>query len=63
MFKSLLLPLLLISTCGMGQIKISGRVTINKKNPLAGVSVSIKDSYDGATTDSLGNYSFTATEK
>lgn len=63
MFKSLLLPLLLVSTCGMGQIKISGRVTINKKNPLAGVSVSIKDSYDGATTDSLGNYSFTATEK
>jgi len=47
----------------MGQIKISGRVTINKNKPLAGVSISIKDSYDGATTDSLGNYSFTASEK
>lgn len=63
MYKILLFPLLLISAYGMGQIKISGRVTINKNKPLAGVSISIKDSYDGATTDSLGNYSFTASEK
>ena len=63
MSKIILFPLLLISSLGFGQIKFSGKVTGNKKNPLTGVSISIKDSYDGATTDSLGNYSFTTTEK
>ena len=48
---------------GFAQIKINGKILTNKKNPLPGVSVSIVDSYDGATTDSLGNYSFTTTEK
>lgn len=63
MSKIILFPLLLISSLGFGQIKFSGKVTGNKKNPITGVSISIKDSYDGATTDSLGNYSFTTTEK
>ncbi|HMO61328.1 MAG TPA: TonB-dependent receptor [Ferruginibacter sp.] len=40
------------------QVKIFGRVTDNKNRPLAAVSVQLKDTYDGATTDSLGNYSF-----
>jgi hypothetical protein len=44
------------------QITLSGRVTDNKKRPLFGVSVEIKDSYDGAVTDSLGRFSFTTTE-
>jgi hypothetical protein len=30
---------------------------------LAGVSIQIKDSYDGATSDSTGNYSFSSSEK
>ncbi len=38
-------------------------MTDNKNRPLAGASISIKDSYDGTTTDSLGNFSFTTTEK
>ena len=63
MSKIFLFPVLFISSLGFGQIKFSGKVTGNKKNPITGVSISIKDSYDGATTDSLGNYSFTTTEK
>jgi vitamin B12 transporter len=45
------------------QTIISGKVTDNKKHPLRGVSVSIKDSYDGGTSDSLGNFNFTTSEK
>ncbi len=55
--------LFLVSFSGVGQVKISGKIISNKKIPLAGVSVSIVDSYDGATTDSSGNYSFTTSEK
>lgn len=60
-----LLFLLVIWCCSgaVGQVRVSGKVTDNKSKPLAGVSVNIKDSYDGATTDSLGNYAFTTTEK
>jgi vitamin B12 transporter len=43
--------------------RISGKVRDNRNQPLAGVSISIKDSYDGGTSDSLGNYSFTTEEK
>lgn len=46
-----------------GQVKISGKAIDNHSKPLAGISISIKDSYDGATSDSLGNYSFITSEK
>ncbi len=45
------------------QVTIKGEVRDSKNNPVAGASISIKDSYDGATSDSLGNYTFTTTEK
>ncbi len=45
------------------QIKVSGHVADNKGKPLAAISIQLKDTYDGATTDSLGNYSFTTEEK
>jgi len=45
------------------QVKIAGRITNNKNKPIAGVSVQLKDSYDGATSDSVGNYYFTTEEK
>jgi vitamin B12 transporter len=45
------------------QVKISGKAVDNKNKPLAGVSVVLKNTYDGATTDSSGNFSFTTTEK
>src|SRR5580765_2972310 len=51
------LPVLLTA-----QVTIAGKVT-DKKNPLYGVSISIKDSYDGAVTDSSGKFSFKTFEK
>jgi hypothetical protein len=62
-YKILFFSFFLISVRGIAQTKVSGKVIDNKKSPLAGVSIALKDSYDGATTDSLGNYSFTSTEK
>ena len=44
------------------QTVVKGVVTGNKSKPVYGVSISIKDSYDGATTDSLGRFSFTTAE-
>lgn len=45
------------------QTNISGKVTDNKNKPLIGVSVQLKNTYDGTTTDALGNYIFTTSEK
>jgi hypothetical protein len=45
------------------QVKVSGRIIDNKNKPVLGVSIQLKDSYDGATSDSAGNYSFTTEEK
>lgn len=45
------------------QVKITGKTLTQKGKPLAGVSIVLKDTYDGATSDSLGNFSFTSTEK
>lgn len=52
-----------IAGSSTAQVKISGKVTDQKGKPLPAVSIAIKDSYDGATTDSAGNFSFTTTEK
>ncbi len=46
-----------------GQVKISGTVKDNRNKPIYGVSIGIKNSYDGTTTDSLGNFSFKTTEQ
>lgn len=45
------------------QVKVSGKITDNKNRPLAGASVQLKDSYDGATADSSGDFSFVTEEK
>lgn len=47
----------------MAQVKISGKVVDNKGKPLAGISIVLKETYDGATSDSAGNFSFTTSEK
>jgi hypothetical protein len=52
----------LFFTNGFSQITISGTVSYKNK-PVKEVSVTLKDSYDGATTDSKGNYSFQTSEK
>ena len=63
MHRILFLLFLFLSQGGIAQLKISGKVTDNHNKPLAGISISILDSYDGATSDSLGNYLFSTTEK
>lgn len=45
------------------QVTIKGVVKDNKNNPVAGASITVKDTYDGGTADSLGRYSFKTTEK
>ena len=55
--------LLLTAFLSQAQVKVSGKVTDNKNKPLAGASIQLKDTYDGATSDSLGNYSFFTEEK
>ena len=54
---------LLFALSGLAQTQISGVVTDKKSNPIPGVSISIKNSYDGTTSDSLGNYKFTTIDK
>ena len=44
------------------QTTITGKVT-DKKNPIPLVSITLKDTYDGATADSNGRYSFKTSEK
>ncbi|MBS1654612.1 MAG: TonB-dependent receptor, partial [Bacteroidetes bacterium] len=45
------------------QVTIKGVVKDNKANPIPGVSITIKDTYDGATSDSSGIFSFKTDEK
>lgn len=45
------------------QISISGKVLGRNNKPLKNVSVTLKDTYDGATTDETGNYKFETSEK
>lgn len=42
---------------------ITGTVKDTKGHPIAGVSIVLKDTYDGATTDSSGAFSFSTSEK
>ncbi|MEO6948596.1 MAG: TonB-dependent receptor [Ginsengibacter sp.] len=54
--------ILLYSVPAISQIKIEGTVKSNKNKPIEGASVVIEGSYDGATADSLGHYSFVTSE-
>ena len=63
MKRVLTLLIIILSLSAKGQVKIAGKITDNKGKPVEGVSITIKDSYDGATTDPLGNFSFITTEK
>lgn len=62
LFFTFLLFLLLVNQVN-AQVIISGKVIDNKSQPLSGVSIYLKDTYDGATSDSLGRYSFKTFEK
>jgi len=56
------LILLLLWTVSFAQVKISGKVTYKNKG-IADVNVTLKDTYDGATTDAGGNFAFETSEK
>lgn len=45
------------------QTALSGQVKDNKGKPVIGASITLKDTYDGALSDSSGNFRFTTTEK
>ena len=45
------------------QSVITGKVKDNKGHGISGASIAIKDSYDGATSDSTGKFSLHTTEK
>lgn len=53
-----LLLLLLLGACLNAQTTVSGVVTDRRGEPLAGASLAVKGSYDGATSDSLGRFTF-----
>ena len=66
MFTRFSLTILFIATgiFSFGQTTtVTGKVTDNKSRPLAGVSITLKNTYDGATTDSSGKFRFRTTEK
>lgn len=59
----LLVAILFLNKIGFAQTIISGFIKDNRNHPINGASITIKDSYDGATTDSSGKFHFATTEK
>jgi hypothetical protein len=63
-YRSVVLPfLLLLAVTSSAQYKISGTVLDNKERPVKGASVYLDNTLDGGTTDSLGIFSFSTSEK
>jgi hypothetical protein len=62
--KALILTfsLLLLIVGALAQTKISGTLTNSKGKPVSNANISIRNSYDGTTTDSNGKFSFTTSE-
>lgn len=60
---SLFIAFFFIALLTQAQVKISGTVKDNHGKKVISASITLKDTYDGATSDSLGNYAFTTTEK
>lgn len=56
------LLIVLISTLGFSQTKISGKVVDEKNNPIAGANIFIDGTYDGATSNENGEFIFTTSE-
>ena len=63
MLKQLLLPIsFLFSTLIIAQTTITGTVINEKNNPITGANVYLEGTYDGASTDANGNFSFETSE-
>lgn len=60
--KSLLLILFFISNFILAQNTITGKIIDQKNRPIAGANVFIEGSYDGATTNEKGEFTFETTE-
>ena len=52
----------LISTLGFSQATISGKVVDEKNNAIAGANIFIDGTYDGATSNEIGEFTFTTSE-
>lgn len=63
MRKLFVLFFLILGSQLNAQTRISGSVLDQKNHPVANASISLKDSYDGTTTDSSGKFSFSSHEK
>lgn len=59
--KIIAIAIFLLGVTASSQILITGKVTYKNKG-VKEVSVTLKDTYDGATTDSEGNFTFETTE-
>ncbi len=53
----------ILMTCAFGQLQITGRVIDAKNKGIANVSITLKSTYDGATTDSNGYFKAKTLEK
>ena len=60
--KVLILVFFVMALFSDAQITVSGKVNFKNKG-IKDVSVTLKNTYDGATTDEKGNYSFETSEK
>ncbi len=63
MRTNLLFCLLFLSYYVQAQVRIEGMVKDHRGKKLVGASITLKDTYDGATSDSTGHYAFLTTEK
>lgn len=62
--KQILSPILILfSISTLAQTPISGRVTDEKGEAIPGANIVIRNTYDGASTDVEGKFSFTTEEK
>lgn len=59
----LIILLLLFTSAALGQTRITGRVTDNKKQGIPNASIALKNTYDGAITDSAGYFRISTMEK
>ncbi|WP_425076994.1 TonB-dependent receptor [Psychroserpens sp. S379A] len=62
MKRSTFIIFLLISSLSFAQSTISGKVTDNKNQPIIGANVYLEGTYDGATTNDIGEFSFETSE-
>jgi vitamin B12 transporter len=54
--------LFLLNSNALSQVPVSGTVKDVKGRPVPGASISVKNSYDGATSDSSGNFHFNSSD-